>query len=185
MSTIQVRAYVQAGRPIVEKVLQDYARWDRWLPGVERSHLLAVEEGSAFVELSGARLGARPWLLEVQGPLPLQVRRVGSFADRGTLLEVDLIDAEDQEGVQVRARLRDRRPWPGRLFGRRRLRGHLEELLHALDLRAQKAASGWISDGEARATRILELRRDEGGLALVFRGEKYRLEPAADDGVAE
>ena len=175
MAKISVRNYVQAPSEIVLRVLRDYERFDEWLPGVAFSKLLAIEEGAAIVELRGPGLDQKPLLLEIKGEAPLTVRRVGRYRRRGGTALIRVANRPDDQGCEVRVRIEDGLP-PFRGFLRRRqLARRVEELLHSLDVRSQTAASGWIVEGARKSTKILEIRRAEEGLTVVFRGETFRL----------
>jgi uncharacterized protein YndB with AHSA1/START domain len=180
--SIDAAVRLKADRDEVFARLTDYPRLNEWLPGVENARVLAREGDVVVAEVAALGLSAPSLVLELVHSPPNLVRftRVDQYRGEGTSGTWEL--AEDEDGVELRVRLRPGPSYAG-VRGSRRLRNGLEHALEAIRRGVEEIASEPEPEVEAEGRRkILEVTRRGDTVVVWHRGKIFELPPQAEDG---
>ncbi len=178
LRSVEVSARVEGTRKELYAILADYGRYSLWMPGIERSSVLAREGDVAIAEFRGRRWSYRSFNLEL----------IHCPSDSVAFRQIDSLDrpeisgrweiGETESGVGattslVRLELRIETPLFG--FGsRRRMRSALRAGLDALGARRRHLAAARPAS-PTRRQKVLEVVREVGGLKVWYLGESFVL----------
>ncbi len=184
LRTVSVSARLQGTREELYSILVDYGRYDRWLPGLELSAILAREGDVTVAEFRGRRFSDRTFNLELIHSLPegIVFRQIDSLDRPGISGRWQVGETETGVGsatARVHLQARVDTPWL-RLDSRRRIRSALRAGLDALGARRRHLKSARPIAAASRQ-KVLEVVRESGGLKVWYLGESFRL-PREDAG---
>jgi ribosome-associated toxin RatA of RatAB toxin-antitoxin module len=180
MATRQVASVqIDAPREIVFTTLTDYNSYERWLPGVTRSRILAQDGDIAVAEFIWPIWMKGRFSLEFIHMPPESVTYVQTdqYRQRGLSGRWDLSAGPEGQGVVLTGEMSLTASWLQEWKVGRNLRAILERTLTAI--RQQSLARGQGQDAAAAAstkTKILEVMRRPDSLLVWLFGEEYRLD---------
>ncbi len=181
LRTVEVSARLEGSRDELFAIVADLPSYSRWLPGVERSSVLAREGDVAVAELRASRWSDRTFNLElIQSP-------PGAVAFR----QIDSLDRPEISGrwqigettpgvgastAEVLLRLRLETPLFA-TFARRRMRAALRAGLDALGARRRHLSVARPASAAGRL-KVLEVVREADGLKVWYLGDSFRMPKA-------
>ena len=176
LRSVEVSARLQGSREELWAILADYGRYCQWVPGLDRSSVLAQEGDVVVAEFRGRRFSDRTFNLELirSPPDAIVFRQIDSLNRPGVSGRFKLGDTEPDVGsttavVSLRARLET----PLFAVGsRRRMRVALRASLDSLSARRRHLASA-RPVAEARKQKLLEVVREADGLKVWYLGETF------------
>jgi ribosome-associated toxin RatA of RatAB toxin-antitoxin module len=174
LRAVEVSARLEGSREELYAILADVARYPAWVPGIERSSIVAREGDVAVAELHGRRFNDRTFNLELifSPPDAISFHQIDSL-DRPEISGRWLLEeAEPGEPSTVMVRLRMRLEMSLFGLGRRRARSALRAGLDALAARRRHLAAAWPA-AAARRQKVLEVVRHADGLKVWVLGESF------------
>lgn len=175
---IEASARLQGTREELTSILIDFGRYSEWVPGIDRSEVLAREGDVTVAEFQSRQFGKRTCNLELILSLPESIvfRQIDSLG-RAQISGQCRIGETENESSSPRT--------PIRLFARvetplldlgsgQRVRAALLAGLDALGARSRPAESK-RPDTIARRRKVLEVVRTSGGLRVWYQGESFVL----------
>jgi ribosome-associated toxin RatA of RatAB toxin-antitoxin module len=175
---------LEVPREIVFATISDYNSYEKWMPGVSYSHILAQDSDIVVAEFAWPIFVATKFNLEFIHSAPefIIYAQTDQYRERGLSGRWDLKPAPDGRASILTGEMSVKAGLFESLGRRRKLRATLENCLAAVAQRVRTHPGGPVPSRDPQTrTKILEVVKGSDALQVWLFGEVYRLEKRRED----